>query len=223
MAGHNVGAYWVPFLETGGPTGTITSSISFQIYATNRYTYLNCGIGSQTWAGVVSLELPSMTNVTSLAWVIHCGINDLGAARPWADIEANLNTIKSALPGGTTLFIDEILPWTTGTDANALTLRTYNTNYATWCASNGAVLIKCHDAMGVIRLSTGEYDDMNPAYLYSDNIHLTQAGVNAMAGIIVTNLQNRVLGLQPVAGALLFNSDLNKGVMFDGTSWNALW
>jgi lysophospholipase L1-like esterase len=115
---------------------------------------------------------------------IHCGINDVFAGQSWVQVEANLDTLRIALPTGTVVYLDEILPWS-GTDAQALTTRTFNTNYAAYCITHGWTLIECHDLMGVVRPSTGELDDLNPLYTV-DGVHTNDVGADAMADIIAT-------------------------------------
>lgn len=98
-----------------------------------------------------------------------------------------MDTFLAALPAGTSLFVNEILPYTSGNDTQAATIRTLNANYATWCAENGATLIQCHDAMGQVRASTGELDDLATAYNH-DGAHLTTAGVDKLAEIVAQAL-----------------------------------
>jgi hypothetical protein len=115
---------------------------------------------------------------TTYAWTLATGIVSAIAAQPSAIL------ILVTTPQ---LLIAEILPWTAGTDDQAATLRTWNTNLAAWCAANSATLIPCHDAMAKTRVSTGHLDDLATAY-DDDGVHLTQAGVDAYAAIALPYL-----------------------------------
>lgn len=148
----------------------------------NLLEYQNLALGGQKFDWVLSTGIPAAIAVLPVAIHIHCGLNDVVAARSWAAIESDLDAIASLLTTED-LWIDEILPYTGGNDTLAGTIRTYNGNLATWCSANDAHLIACHDAMGQIRVSTGELDDLLAAYDY-DGAHLTQAGVAEMARII---------------------------------------
>jgi len=68
-------------------------------------------------------------------------------------------------------------------DVQAATIRTWNANLAAWCLSNNATLIPTHDAMGKIRVSTGQLDDLKTEY-DADGTHITQLGVLKMAEIM---------------------------------------
>lgn len=188
--GHNVGAgvLWHSFYHNG-PAGTITSEIGNQlrgiISAGTLLQYQNHSLGSTTYAWVLSTGIVSAIATKAKNILVHTGVNDVATSRTWAAVEADLNSILALVNAASpvpSLLIDEILPWTAGSDANAAVIRTWNGNLATWCAANGATLIRCHDEMGQIRPATGQIDDLLTAYNY-DNVHLSQAGVNAMAAI----------------------------------------
>jgi hypothetical protein len=106
----------------------------------------------------------------------------------WATIQSNLNTIKATILPWQHLFVDEILPWTNGTDAQVATVRTFNANLAVWCAANGATLVPCWGAMGQLRPSTGYFDDLKAVY-DQDGVHLKQPGVDQMAAIWKAELE----------------------------------
>lgn len=130
-------------------------------------------LGSQTFAWVNSTGMPAAVATNPQAILIHCGVNDISDGRTWAQVESDLDGIKAQWSG--VLFISEILPWTNGTDEQNVTVRTWNDNLATWCAANDATLIATHDAMGQVRVSTGELDDLKTIY-DSDGVHPTSAG-----------------------------------------------
>jgi hypothetical protein len=144
-------------------------------------TYQNLAKGNQTFAWVLSTGIPACVAAAPDKILIHCGVNDVNTSRLWSAVESDLDAIRLLVPLTTELFIDEILPWTNGdTDEQALTIRTFNTNLATWCQANSATLILCHDAMGQVRTATGELDDLLADY-DQDGVHLTTAGLYALA------------------------------------------
>lgn len=142
----------------------------------------NHGDGGRTFSWIVTTGIVSALATLPGAVLIQCGVNDVNTGRSWAQVEANLDSIRSLVPATTRLYIREILPWTNGDDAQAATIRTWNASIATWCASNNATLIVCHDAMGQVRISTGEIDDLLAAY-DQDGVHLNLAGYTALAAI----------------------------------------
>lgn len=169
-----------------GPSGESESAaeIANQLRGliANTFEYQNHAMGGTTFAWAASTGAISAIATKAKVILLHSGVNDVSTERSWANVESDLDTIKAALTVGQHLYVDEILPWTAGTDANALTIRGWNGNLATWCAANGATLIRCHDAMGQVRGSTGEIDDLLTAY-DEDKVHLLQAGVDKMAAI----------------------------------------
>lgn len=181
--GHNTLNNWHTFYDNG-PAGTRTSEISNQTrnIALAGFDYQNHSMGGQGLDWAFSVGMVSAVLTTPKVYLIHAGVNNVSAGSTWAFVEACLDAIKAQVPVGALLYVDEVLPWTNGTDLQAATIRTWNSNIATWCSANNSVLIVCHDAMGQIRISTGEIDDLKSAYDY-DGIHLTQAGVDTMASI----------------------------------------
>lgn len=133
--------------------------------------------------GAVSAVASGAKNI-----IVHCGINDIQQAREWSAVEADLDTIAALIGAGQTLLIDEILPDTNFTDGQSATTREWNGYLATWCAANGARLIRCHDAMGQLRISTGQLDDLTTEYDKGDGVHLSPAGVTALATVIKSYL-----------------------------------
>lgn len=166
----------------GEPTSEIPNLLRNIVGNGSILQYQNFGKGSQTFNWVATTGIGYCVAVKPKVILVHAGVNDVSTGREWTAVEANLDTIKAAIPAGTTLMIDEILPWTDGTDEQAVTVRTWNANLAVWCAANGATLIKCHDEMGQVRAGTGEIDDLLTAY-DQDGVHLTAVGVAKLAEI----------------------------------------
>lgn len=170
------------------PGGILSSEPGFMTALASdfAFNYQNLALGSQTYAWIASTGAPACFAAKAHTVIILCGVNDVSGGRVWADVEANLDTIKTSFDASESdrLMICEILPWTAGTDAQAATLRTFNANLATWCAANGATLIKTHDKMAKIRTTTRLLDDMATAYNHTDNVHLSEAGVAKLGEII---------------------------------------
>jgi hypothetical protein len=176
------------------PGGTLTSEIGAVLRSKigdgSVLKYQNLALGSQTFAWVASTGIVQCLLVKPHTVLIHCGVNDVSTGRSWEDVETDLDTIKTAVVAASPapeLLIDEILPWTAGSDGQAATIRSFNASLATWCSANGARLVICHDAMGQIRPTTGELDDLLTAY-NQDDVHLTTDGVDALASIWMTYL-----------------------------------
>jgi hypothetical protein len=181
LGGHNAGSYYQGWFDDG-LWGLRSSEIAYKMRnLMSGLEYRNYCKGSQTYNWVDSI-FAEIIAAKPRVILMMCGVNDVATGRTWVQVDASLDSIKVKQTLGK-LFVCEILPWTAGTDAEAATLRTFNTNIAAWCAVNDAILIKCHDLMGQIRVSTGELDDMKAAYNYEE-IHLSQLGVNMMAQTI---------------------------------------
>jgi lysophospholipase L1-like esterase len=184
--------------EDAGPVGTITSDPWYQMRQLvngaqlNGFEYQNFGKGAQSYSWVVSTGLPDALASGAKVILIHCGVNDINTSRTWAQVEANLDSIKTLYAASSSaelLVFDEILPWTNGTDGQADTVRLWNANLATWITANttGPKPIKlclCHDAMGKIRVSTGFLDDLQTTPDYdSDGVHPTALGYGQLASL----------------------------------------
>jgi hypothetical protein len=179
-----------PFLDGGTATGNPTGEPAHYFRtAVPALGYQNFSMGSQTWAHGAAYAA-QVAALGPRAVLCNFGVNDVAASRTWTAISADMAAVKAALPSGCKMFVNEVMPWTGGTDAEALAIRELNDHYATWCAANGATLILCHDAMGQTRTSTGELDDLKTAYNF-DGIHLTvPAGIETFTGIMFAALNS---------------------------------
>lgn len=154
-------------------------------------TFQNFAKGSSTWADAASV-IGQVAAIAPKAVVFMHGLNDVFFGRTLAQTLVDMDTCKAALPTGTKIFVLEVLPDSSVNDTMAAAIRSLNANYATWCASNGATLIECHDAMGQIRSSTGELDDLKTAY-NDDGTHLTvPVGITALTTIIYNAVNESV-------------------------------
>jgi hypothetical protein len=192
--GHNTTSQWHGAQHGGfGPAGNLESEpgywLRLHLGGASMLEYQNVALGSQTYAWVRSSAIAACLAALPQAILIHCGVNDVGAARTWSAVLADLNAIRAAIPGSIDLFIDEILPWTAGSDTQAATIRTWNVNLAAWCSANNAILVRCHDAMGQIRPSTGQLDDLLAEYNY-DGLHLSKAGVMRLAQLCAEGMND---------------------------------
>ena len=184
--GHNEGTW--DGLYTG-PAGDIDAeimhrlSVSIASDGVSFGNYQNWADGSKDWWFVSETAITPALATGAKNVFIHVGINDIAVGRTLGQVTAYMDNVASLVASaGATLFLDEILPWTGGTDAQAAVIREWNAYYAEWCDANDAILIRCHDRMGQIRPSTGEIDDLKTEFNH-DGIHLTKLGVNEMAEI----------------------------------------
>ncbi len=173
------------------PGGAATSDPGSVVRSTfetgTELQYQNLALGSTAWQRSATTGAALCAAVKPYKTMVLCGTNDVPTLT-WAQVETYMDTTLSVLTaGGSKMVLCEILPRNTYDDTQAATIRTWNTNYATWCAANNVTLIPCHDAMGQVRGSTGEIDDLATAY-NKDGIHLTTAGVAALAAILKTYL-----------------------------------
>jgi len=172
-------------------TGAVTEDPVEQLQLLSpTMNYQNHSKGAQTWAWVRSTGVVSALATSPKYVIIHCGVNDLNTARTWEQVVADMDAVKVLCDAaGATMLVDEILPWTNGTDEQSATLRTWNAAYATWVAANaGTYLVTIHDAFGKVRAGTGELDDLADAY-DDDGVHILLAGKQAMAAIWKAKLQ----------------------------------
>lgn len=157
-------------------------------------TTTNLGHGSYTWSNLdasVKGYIPAGTKYV----IAECGINDIFALVTWASALASLNSIKSYCDGlGAKFILNDIMPDAGASDAQSLTIRTWNTNYHAWAATNGAYTIQNHDSMGQLRVSTGYMDDFNTAYMCAvgaDSVHLNTNGI----AVWTTNMWTALYGI----------------------------
>lgn len=192
IEGHNGATMWHSYAHTGfGPAGLPAAEPFNQVRAlVPTLAYQNYALGGSLWSDYIAKATLAAANALPRAVAVAGGVNDIVAGTLWATVEGQMNAFKAAFAAGTKIFIAEILPYTPGTDAQAATIRTWNSNYAAWCIANGATLIPCWNAMGQVRPSTGFKDDLITAYHYSGG-HLTvPAGVNAYAALLSAGLQS---------------------------------
>lgn len=189
MAGYNTGSPWHTHYDALGISGTPTSDPMTSVQnAIPGLSYQNFCHAGTTWADAVG-KVAAINSAGSRAVIAAYGVNDISAGRLLSAIEADMNAFRAGLSPDKKLFIREVLPWTAGNDTHAAATRSLNANYASWCAANDAILIRTHDAMGQVRASTGELDDLKTSYSL-DGVHLTSAGVAALSGLIEEKLRS---------------------------------
>lgn len=191
VEGHNGPRDFHGFLDSASDPGGLADAWPGAYLSGLGVTVENHARGSQTFAWCLSTGIPSAVARGPAAIWLHCGVNDVLAGRTWSAVEADLHAIRLLVTGSNELFVSEILPWTDGDDTQAATIRDWNTRLAGWCAANDAVLIECHDALGQVRSSTGELDDLATAY-DDDGVHLTAAGVRVLSGIVAAYFRQSI-------------------------------
>lgn len=170
----------------GGSPGDINYSVLYRL-ATRlpvQFRYQDFSKGGSTWATMAATQAARAVAVDPAAIFIHCGVNDVNAGRTWAAVAADMDTVRGLIGTSRTVYLNEILPWVNLDDTKSAALRTMNANYATYAATYGWHLVKCHDEMGQIRAGTGQLDDMIVAYRAGDALHLNAVGVDKLAEIM---------------------------------------
>lgn len=183
IAGDSIDAgHGNPFYRThldGGPSGDPTGEPAHHIRAAvGGLTTQNFAKGSTGWQFSAD-NIGKIDAVCSRFVVFGAGINDL--AESWPTTAARLAACKAGLTHGQVMFVREITPDNaapTGAVASRNTLR------ASWCASNGAIVIPCHDAMAQTRPSTGLLENLKSTYDDGSGIHHNLAGKQKMADLI---------------------------------------
>lgn len=179
-----------PSGDTNFSIGHWVNLLSTNLIGVGGIGWTNHGVGSRTFALMVSNGdyLDALTSKPQYL-VIHCGVNDVNLSVSWNTLVGHLNTIaQAAKNSNATVVVDEIFPWSNGTDAQNITVRSYNTNFSTWVQTNANAgkLLRTHDAMGQTRVSTGQLDDLLANY-DKDGVHLTTNGYRNWGALIMTN------------------------------------
>jgi lysophospholipase L1-like esterase len=158
-------------------------------------TTQNHGRGSATWANVLADWIPGALATLPRVLHVHCGVNDVGAARAWGDVEDDMDAVLALVNAQSQpcqMTLSEITPWTGASDAQVATIRTFNANYAAWCSANNVPLVLAHDPFGQTRVATGELDDLLTAYDYGDGTHYNATGIAAQGAIVAAKLRSIV-------------------------------
>ena len=181
-AGHNDTTAWYPQLDLPNTILSGQLSSSYPWCASTNFaslvTYGNYARGGMCYDWVATNAVPRAVSNNAMVLWSACGVNDVALGRTWSMVLTNLGQVRSVWPSTNALLIAEILPWSAGSDAQALTIRTWNTNLLYWCQTNNATLARMHDGMGQIRPRTGQPDDLYAPFNKGDNTHLSQAGVS---------------------------------------------
>ena len=160
--------------------------------------YQNLGVNAQRTAQIDDRMPTDLTNLLPDLIIINAGRNDLSGGVGEATFLANYTTmLDSAKAQSNNVLVLSIYPATSDSDSEANTRRTWNTSLESLV--NGYTdnfhFLNADEVLGVIRVSTGEYDDINPLYLggVSDGIHLNEDGNQALAQAIATYITSNNL------------------------------
>lgn len=115
---------------------------------------------------------------------MHCGYNDIAGARTWEDIEDDLDTIRGIIGSERIVYINQVIPKNNASAAWIALAESLNNNYAEYADNYGWRLVRCHNGMGVTSPHTGGPDTLNPTYSNGDAVHLSLAGVDALAELM---------------------------------------
>jgi len=193
MITDSLGCHGTPFYRPafdGGISGDPTGDLGYKMRElVPTLTYQNMGMGGQGWAYGAS-RAPTLAAVTPRFGVFLLGVND--RANSWSTIQGHMAAAKAALNSGCTMVVCEIMPDSSASDSEVAIDRGLNDNMEAWCASNGALWVPLREAMGVVRTSTGFFDDLNPIYDANypggppDGLHHNAAGKAKLAELILT-------------------------------------
>lgn len=193
----------------GGPSGDTNANVAAQLLTITGglVTATNFGVQGKRWVPSGSFGLAY--NVTNAAKTkprfifVRCGVNDIIAGNSWTSVLEQVNLVKTICTASNALMvIQDILPKTSGDDAFALTIRTWNSNFTAWAATSDVRRVTDHDLFGTNRTSTGFKDDIIPDYNV-DGTHYKDGAYPLWARISYTNLLEWAT---PVMGSARANS-----------------
>lgn len=178
----------------GGPSGNTNYNICARLLVASSgvLTGTNCGVAARRADQLISQGDLAFALQQKPKWLfVHVGVNDIDQGYSWSQFNGSLNTIWSTCQSSNvSLALDEVWPWTDGSDAENVTVRTWNTNLLNWVATNaGTKLVRSHDSMGQVRPSTGMLDDLSSTYDY-DGVHVNASGYTNWASVIYANMQS---------------------------------
>lgn len=160
--------------------------------------YQNLGVNSQRTAQIDDRMPTDLLYLKPNLVLINAGRNDLSGGVGEATFLANYTTMLNAADAqNNNVLILSIYPATIDTDIQANTRRTWNASLETLVGTydSNFHFLNVDEVVGVIRGSTGEYDDINPSYLggITDGIHLNEDGNQALAEAIATYINSNNL------------------------------
>lgn len=189
----------IDMIHPGGNPGNIDNSVMHRIAVrmSSNCIMQNFAFSGSTFASIISDNVTQYGSTLNRLYatdpkiiVIHCGVNDMLSGRNWANIAVNLDAISVKLDGRTVLLCD-IMPYSGSNDTQSGLIRSFNESLSAYCDSHPRWhFVATHDSMGVVRASTGFFDDMVPAYVSSDNLHLNSAGVDKLAELIAARIKS---------------------------------
>lgn len=176
----------------GGPSGINDANISYHISTRSAGAVVttNRGVQGRKWSQMVFDATNALAQRPKFLFV-RCGVNDLIATNDWTlNVLPYLDIVKATCgQSNTILVLQDIMPWTAGSDANALKLRTWNSNFTTWASTTATYRVPDHDFFGTNRAATGYIDNLYGPYNY-DNIHINTNAYGFWAALCWTNLNN---------------------------------
>lgn len=194
VEGHNEGN-WHSYLHSGNTIGGQESAEPGGVIRSlmgDDFRQQNHALGSTDFAWCLATGVPAAVASGAKAIWIHSGVNDQDNGRSYVDVEADLDAIRLLVPDATRLIITEILPWNGASDSSSTEIRTWNASIKAWCSANNVEWVSTYSEFGELRSSTGEYDNLKSAYDSGDGIHLSTAGVQKLAELVIETLYNGI-------------------------------
>ncbi len=156
-----------------------------ELQSAGRLSATNFGKAGAGIGNVSAVQLEAALALRPRFVYQHVLVNNISSGDSWATVLTSLNSIAAkCAQSNVTYVVNDIFPWTSGSDGYAATIREWNTNLTIWAATSGVLRTSFHDNFATNRISTGQLDNMIPAYT-SDGIHLTPDGYTNWARLLI--------------------------------------
>lgn len=177
------------------PSGSIAYKLAELLGVT---AYQNLGVNSNRTSEIAGRMPDDLTDLLPDLLIIEGGTNDISASISEATFLANWTTILDAAKvQSNNVIVIGVMPRTDFDDTKAATRRAWNVSLESLVGTytSNFHFVSLDEAIGVIRVSTGEYDNLNPIYA-GDNIalHPNEAGNQVIADYLANYInQNNLI------------------------------
>jgi lysophospholipase L1-like esterase len=168
------------FAGGGTESGNTAYDLARRLQTVRAITATNFAWPGHRWDQVLNNDLvPALATRPKYVFV-HCGINDIAQSVSWSTAQSNMDgVLAKCVSSNAVLLVGQLFPDSAVNATVAATVRTWNTNYATWAAGKNPAQVRLiTDASGFqqTRPATGYPDDLKAEFDYGDGVHLTLAG-----------------------------------------------
>jgi lysophospholipase L1-like esterase len=184
VEGHNTASRWHSYLHGGFNMGGNALAEPGGVLAGSKgFIQHNHCLGGTTLNWALNVGVPAAKTSRPRAIWIASGVNDIYNGRSLSSMKSDVKAIRNSIDFDIDLIMSDILPWN-GTDEQANMTREYNYWLREYSKDNFIRHVDCYNTFGVLRPSTGYFDDLNPIYDQGDNIHLSTLGVAKLAAVV---------------------------------------